>query len=103
LDSWLEALARRLTMPACDLLPALGLDVGPARSRTTAFATHLCAGEIVRLAAATGTPSQRIPAMTLTAYKSVVDVAGRRYRCWADRAARVDAAAGILVLPVLPG
>lgn len=72
LDSWLEALSRRLSTPAVDLLPALGLDVAPQRRRAAAFGVFLRADEASRVAEVTGVPVPVLQEMTLAHYDAVV-------------------------------
>ncbi len=72
LASWLEALSQRLSTPAVDLLPALGLDVAPQRRRAAAFTVLLRADEASRIAAVTGIPAPTLQEMTLAHYDAVV-------------------------------
>ncbi|WIX93546.1 TniQ family protein [Amycolatopsis sp. DG1A-15b] len=90
LGSWLEALSRRLSTPAVDLLPALGLDVAAERRRAAAFATYLRADEASRVAAVTGIPAPTLQEMTLAHYDAVAraDPGSRRltpHHAWARR------------------
>ncbi|HEX6343085.1 TniQ family protein [Umezawaea sp.] len=82
LDSWLEALSRRLATPVSELLPVLGLGQARRRgARLPAFAVCLRARESSRVAAATGIAPAAVRAMTLARYDAValrVDHTARR-------------------------
>jgi hypothetical protein len=65
LDSWLEALSRRLDTSARDLLAALGLAEPHERRRIPTFTVYLRHDEAARVAAATGLTPAVLEEMTL--------------------------------------
>ncbi len=87
LDSWFDALAHRLQVAVADLLPAIGLARGARRHADRALDVPADCNILLRpaeadaIAHATGTPADKIRAMTLAQYDQravVIDHAARR-------------------------